>query len=442
MRITFFFLTLISTLSAANWQAGVATVNITPEGPIWMSGYAARKEPSKGVEAPLFAKALALSDGPKEKLVIITTDIIGFPRVLADEICVAALKKYGLERRQIVLNSSHTHSGPVIWPNLASMYSFDAPMQATVEAYSRRLVTQIVDLIGASLGKLAPARLEYTTGTATFASNRRLPKDGQIVNSPNPDGPIDHSVPVIQVITPNGQRSAILFGYGCHNTTLTAEFLTLSGDFAGFAQAEVERRHPGTVALYAQMCAGDQNPNPRSQLALAKQHGLSLAQSVDTALKSKATILQPRLRSGFQIIDLPFAPYERKDFEAELQSPNSYARTRAATYLKAIDERRAPRTLPYPIQVLRLGDLAIVTLGGEVVVDYCLRLKRESGEKLLFTLAYSNDVACYIPTKKIAEEGGYEGKDSFIYYGQPAPLSPRTEEVLMDSVLALLRRIK
>ena len=425
-----------------SWQAGAAKVDISPDGPVWMAGYAARTKPSTGVLHPIYAKALAIDDGKKGRVVFVTADIIGFPRTVAEEIAIASLKRYGLERSQLVLNASHTHSGPVIWPNLATMYLFSATEKARVEAYTRKFVGQVIDVVGAAIGNLKSAELELDMGTAGFAMNRRLPTAEGIKNSPNTAGVTDHSVPTIEVRDKDKKLVALLFGYSCHNTTMTGEFYDINGDYAGFAQAELEAHFPGTVAMFAMACGGDQNPYPRSSLANAKAHGHELAESVIRTTGKTGQPLRGRIRSGFQMIELPFQAFGRNDFEVERKSTNPFAVRRAAAMIRAMDERRISRTLAYPIQAIRLGQSTILTLGGEVVVDYCLRLKKETANPALFVMGYSNDVMCYIPTKKQVEEGGYEAKDSFLYYGQPAPLSGDSEDIIVDKVKSLLKRVK
>lgn len=427
-------------LLAQQWQAGAAKVDITPQGPIWMAGYAARTRPSEGVASPIHAKALAIDDGRKNgegRVVFVTADIIGFPRVVADEIAINALKHFKLERSQLVLNASHTHSGPVIWPNLSTMYFMEPDQKQKVEAYTRNFVAQVSQLIGTAITNLKPARIEYSLGKATFAMHRRKPTPEGIKNSPHPEGPTDHTVPTLRVLDAQNQLAAVLFGYSCHNTTMTGEFYQLNGDYAGFAQAALEASHPNIVALFSTACAGDQNPNPRSSLELAKSHGAQLAAAVETTLKAPATPLKGRIRSRFQLIELPYQPFGRNDFEADLKSTNKFVSSRARHIIKAMDERTISHFMPYPIQAIQLGQATIVTLGGEVVVDYCLRLKRELNNPNLFVMGYSNDVMSYIATAKQVTEGGYESIDSFLYYGQPAPLKGEAEDIIINKAKAL-----
>src|SRR5262245_5117394 len=89
-----------------DWKVGLATVKITPDRPVPMSGYASRSKLSEGVTADLYAKALVLEDRDGHKAVIVTSDLLGFPASVTEPICERIEKKTGLRREQILLNSS------------------------------------------------------------------------------------------------------------------------------------------------------------------------------------------------------------------------------------------------------------------------------------------------------------------------------------------------
>jgi neutral ceramidase len=101
-------------VSAQEFEVGIGRVKITPEKPIRMSGYAARNKPSVGVLQDIWAKALAIRDKEGHRIVIITTDIIGFNRDFSDDLFSRAKERFGLHREEILLTCSHTHSGPVV----------------------------------------------------------------------------------------------------------------------------------------------------------------------------------------------------------------------------------------------------------------------------------------------------------------------------------------
>lgn len=422
-------------------RAGAAKVDITPEGPAWMSGYAARTRPSEGVLQRLWAKALALDDGRGGLAVVVSTDLIGLPRSLTDLVSAEAARKYKLERSQIVFNSSHTHTGPIVDGNLGVMAPEDPAEQRKIRAYTEALAGKLVDVIGASLADLAPAALSFDYGEAKFAANRRQFTGRGVVIGVNPEGPVDHRVPVLRVTAPNGRVRAILFGYACHNTTLTAEFMQLSGDYAGFAAAALEQEFPGAVALFMELCGGDQNPNPRSRLELAERHGAELASAVGRVARGAMQPVSGRLRTVFTMTRLPFAPHTREQFEKEAQEKDLFRVRRAKKMLALYDERRAPRELDYPVQVVRFQrGFTMVALGGEVVIDYARRLAAQYPSERLMVAGYSNDVACYIPSARVLKEGGYEADSSMIYYGQPGPFTEEVESRIIDAVAAAMKR--
>lgn len=430
-------------LAAADYKAGVGRILITPEKPIYMSGYAGRNHPSEGAIHDLWAKALAIEDRKGARVVIVTTDLIGLPRGVADVVAARIQKEYGIERSHLVLNSSHTHTGPLVQHNLEILFELSPEDARVVAEYSASLIDKLVAVVGAALKDLAPADLSFGNGRATFAINRRENTPNGVKIGENPKGPGDPDVPVLKVTAPDGTLRAVLFGYACHNTTLTGQFYKLSGDYAGFAQLGIEKNHPGATAMFVMLCGADQNPNPRSTLELAEQHGASLAAEINRVLGEKLQRVRGAVRAAFQIVELNFAPQTRETFESRLSESNVY-RVRHAKAMLKLNDDRSPlvRSYPYPVQAIQFGkDLTFVALGGEVVVDYVLRIKREFGGKGIIVAGYSNDVMSYIPSLRVLKEGGYEANDSMIYYGLPGPYDEQVEDRVMTTVRQVMKRV-
>ena len=433
------FLFQVQTLTGADFTAGLARRNITPPVPFWLSGYAARTNPAVRVNNDLWAKALALQDPAGTRVVIITTDLIGLPREISTAAADQIQRKFALPRANILFNSSHTHAGPVIWPNLQVMFDLDAADQAAALAYAERLTVSLADVACEALLRLEPAQLQYGLGEAKFAINRRQHGAGGVLIGENRSGPVDHDVPVLRVDNPRGELRAVLFGYSCHNTTLIGNHYEIDGDYAGAAQQALEKAHPGVTALFLMLCGGDQNPSPRGTMQLAEQHGHSLAAVVTTALQGDLEPVEPSLQAAYQEIPLEFAAHTREMFETEARSDHLFRQRRARLMLEAYDRGSPVREVIYPVQAIRLGtDLALLGLGGEVVVDYGLDLKKEFGRGRLVVAGYSNDVMCYIPTVRILREGGYEAVDSMIYYGQPGPFAESVESTVLNAARATL----
>lgn len=410
---------------------------------MWMGGYAARMHPSTGSAQNLTAKALAIEDDRGARFVFITMDAIGIPRELRRGLAARLAATHRLAPHEFVITASHTHSGPEF--RAGRVPDDGAGSEAAAAGYLERLEATLSSLAGSALASLAPAQLSYARARAGFAMNRRLQRDdGEFTNFPNPDGPVDHDVPVLRVDDAEGKLRAILFGYACHNTTLTQHSYVYCGDYAGYAQEHLQLDHPGVVALFMTGCAGDQNPYPRGSLTLAQAHGRSLATAVDAALATTPNPLAGPLRSAYAEIDLRYAPApSRSEFEKRLKSGQKYVADHAARMLRRMDrDGRLPETYPYPIQVVRFGnDFRLVALGGEAVVDYSLRLKREfGGPASVWVAAYSNDVLGYIPTERVLREGGYEGLHATRLGSlHPGPWAPGLEEQIIAKVHELDR---
>jgi hypothetical protein len=423
-------------------KAGLAATVITPVKPVWMAGYASRKKPSEGKLQDLYAKALAIDDAAGDRVVIVTTDLLGFPGAMAERIAQRAQKQFKLTRNRLFLNSSHTHTGPVLSDSLVGAYDLNAEQKAAIIAYSEALELKVVDLIGAALRDLSPAKLSFGIGSAQFAMNRRQQTPDGMRIGVNRDGVVDRDVPVLRVESPQGKVRGILFGYACHNTTLTGEFYEFSGDYAGYAQQAVEKAFPGAIALFIAGCGADINPYPRSKLELANQHGEELANAVDQTIKGQMSPVTGRVRTAFDHAMLPFAPPPAKEeFQARLKDQNLFRRLHAERMLARIEkDGKLMSEYPDPVQVVRIGDdFTLIGLGGEVVTDYSLRLKRELGGKV-WVAGYSNDLFAYVPSARMFKEGGYEVIDSMIYYDKPGSFAPEIEEKIISKVHELIRK--
>jgi hypothetical protein len=435
------------TLHAADteWKAAATKAVITPKEPMWMAGYAGRNKPAEGTATELFAKALAMEDTQGTRFVFVTLDLIGVPRTLRANLEKRLAEAYHLPPEGLLLNTSHTHCGPEFRvaskPGIFAEFNSAAAQQA--EAYGKYLEDTLFKIIGDAFTQLAPANVSYHHARCGFSMNRRLPVDGTFHNAPYPEGPVDQDVPVLRVTDADGNIRALLFGYACHNTTLG--FYQWCGDYAGYAQEDIEAAHPRAIALFMQGCGGDQNPYPRSKIELAKMHGQSLATAVDAALSATAQPVHGPLREKFADVDIDFAAVPtRAELDEQTKAKDKLTVSHAQRLLKRLD---AGETLSahyaYPVQVLRFGDgLTFVGLAGETVVDYSLRLKRELAGPPLWIAGYCNDVMGYIPSRRVLEEGGYEGGDAMKFSSLPGPWATTTEERIVGEVHKLLRGLK
>jgi neutral ceramidase len=421
------------------WKAGVAKVAITPQDPMWMAGFASRTHPSDGKLHDLWAKALALEDADGKQAVMITTDLLGFPKKLSDDIRAQIFSKYKLSKAQIILNSSHTHSGPVLGTALSDIYPLNAEEQKKIDAYTTKLAEQIVALTGDALKALQPATLHAQNGVARFQVNRRNNDAATLERLTEITGPGDAAVPVLKVADPKGKLLAIAFGYACHPTVL--DIYKWSGDYPGYAQIELEKLYPGTTALFFQGAGADQNPLPRRSVPLAIQYGKTLAAAVERVLSEDMKPLDAKLATAYTEVNLSLTSVPTKSqLTALAEKTTDYQQRWAKRIIELIDKgEKFPTSYPFPLQVWKLGDQPIMTLGGELVVDYAINIKKIFGQET-FVMGYSNDVMTYIPSTTILREGGYEGEVAAIVYGLPATWASDVEIEILNGIVQLAKQ--
>jgi len=422
-----------------SWRVGVARVNITPEEPLWMAGYASRSHEADGKYTDLWVRACALEDAQGQRAVVVSLDLVGMQRTMSESFCQALEQRCGLRRSQVALCFSHTHSGPVVGKNLESLHYrlLNDQQRERIDRYCARLQQNVLDCVQQALDALEPCELLWGSGTATYAVNRRNnpePKVPELRAAGQLKGPTDHDVPLLAARGSQGQWKAIVLGYACHGTVL--DHYAWCGDHPGFATMELEHRFPGSVALFWAGCGADQNPLPRRTLELAQQYGQQLAHAATEVLSDPARLkpLAAQLTTVYTEVPLPLVEVPtRAELEQAAQSDDRYQRARAELQLERLAPDQAlPTDYPYPVQVWTLGDeVQWVFLGGEVVVDFALRLKAESRGTRTWVAGYANDVMAYIPSRRVLEEGGYEGKDAMVYYGINGVWSPEVEDLIV-----------
>jgi hypothetical protein len=435
-----------SAVLAQDLRVGVGRADITPTEPIWLAGYAGRKKPSEGVESKLWAKAIAVADSTGAVTVIATADTIGFPREFTEEIAGRLERELKIPRERFLLAASHSHAAPVIHGGLTGMYEINGLTgrhAEVVAAYTKMFSNQVFAAAEAAVKDLGPARLSFGRGTAGFAANRRQFGPRGVGFGVNPNGAVDHDVPVLRVERPNGTVKAVVFGYACHCTTLGPDFSRVTGDWAGFAQEHVEAAFPGATALFITGAGADANPNPRGKIEYARAHGLQLAGAVSRVLSEPMAGVGGPVKAVFERVDLPISKLPSKEeWEKKATDKSPWTSAHAKKHLAMMAKgEKIMTSYPCPVQVVRFGrDLTLVAIGGELVVDYALRLKRELPNERLWVAGYTNDVFAYVPSMRILTEGGYEADFNLIYYDIPVRFAPETEDLLVRRIHEMVKK--
>ena len=448
----------------ATWKAGMGRRDITPRTqPIWLSGFGVRTRPSEGVLRRIFATALALDDGSATMSIMVSAEILGFTREMSEDIGRQISARFGIDPNRITLTATHNHSAPVNTGVIPIVYNLTVEQQRIVDDYTIEMKGAIVESVGDAIADLAPAKLEFGQGLAGFGVNRRRarPKCRQL------PAPVDHDVPVLVIRRPDGTMRGAVFGYACHTTTL-ANYM-ISGDYAGFAQDEVEKLYPGSLTLFVLGCAGDINPLPRGSVEQAHIFGEILAHAVCDVIEDRMDKVCGRLEITRNEAVLHYGKLPTKeDLEGELtdiatedqwllhqttivpprfrlprEEAARVAQTLVANERKSIrlqlDRLREEGVLPdhcrLPLCVWSFGETFVwIHIGGEPVVDYSLRLKAEYGWDRTWVSGYYHDLVCYIPSLRVLREGDYEGTEGMREYGHPAAFDGLVEDTIIGAI--------
>lgn len=420
-------------LPATAWRAGVAQVKITPSKPLPLAGYSSRTAPFSGIESDIFAKALALDDGAGHRAVLLTADVLGWTGRFTERVCARIVKAHGLAREAILVSSAHTHTAPVVAPEMNWPPGGDSA--ADIEAYLAETETALARIAGEALGAMRPATLGWGWGVATFAINRREPTPRGIVLGVNPRGLTDRTVPVLR-IDAEGKLVALVFGAAIH-AVASAISDRVSGDYPGFAQAELERQFPGAQAMFVAGAGGDCNAHPKSGVADARAHGHTLAVEVARVAAGKLKPVEGPLLTLLERADLPLQPTTRADLAR-------YGKTGWEKYFvdgaTAIFDKGGsiPATYAAPFALWRFGGgLTLVALSGEPVVDYVTMTVDRLGPLDLWVAGYTNDVFGYLPSARILAEGGYETRGLYIGIGL---FTPGVDRAVMGAIESMARK--
>ncbi len=400
-------------------RAGVAAVDITPKKPVTLAGYGARKGLSQGVHDPLSARAVVFEQGGK-RLVLLSTDLIGFYRGTAEAVRKAILSECRLQPSELFLCGIHTHSAPT--PALAGSDAHPNNVE-----YTEWLTQRLVEVVREALGRATPVRIGFGSGASPVGINRRqayTDKDGkrQIKLGRNPSAMTDREVQVLKIARAGkDELAAVLFAYATHSTSLGGKNYIVSGDVHGLAEQFVEKHlGAGVVAPAFAGASGDVDPWCRVLPEFKTANGwvpepvllgtLLGEEVVDVANSIRELVASGPVRSAMKVVDLP-------------RKPLDVAQTKVSSILSVFN-----------LTVGRVGDVAFVGLGGEVFNEIGKAIKTASPFPHTIIITHCNGAGGYVPTKQSYDDGGYEVKTS--------PFLPAAAEQLTQEAVRMLQGLK
>lgn len=414
---------------SATYDVGVSSIDITPDYPIRLNGFGGRREESEGVSQRIYARAIAISQTNDPPLVLVAVDSLGVRIGMVDEVARRLEERFDVPRQQFAVTFTHSHCTPKVNGSSDNIFSQPIPPdhQKHIDRYTLELTDKIEQAAIAAIENRKPANISWGVGKVGFAMNRRTP-----------GGPVDHDLPMLVVrdIDDDAIR-AIYVSYACHCVTLS--FNQISGDWAGYAAEMIERTTPGATAFVSIGCGSDSNPSSGvtgAKVEIAESQGAEIATEVARLLKENLKPVTGELRATLGRIDLPLSDLPSEETLQTLVEKGGPIGYNAATHLAKLERGESLLSaIDYPIQTFSFGeDLSMVFLAGEVCVDYALRLKQELDRERLWLNAYSNDFCSYIPSERLAREGGYGGGAEIPYFALPTTLKAGLEQLIVDEV--------
>jgi len=436
-----------------SFEVGSASIDVTPPVGTWMGGFGGRLHGAVSVHDPLCAKAIAVSDGSGTVL-LISCDIISFSYDYVAEVCAEIGRRTGLGADQILLNTSHTHSGPL----MHGVSGFGAAN----DVYAANLVQQLGGLAQMAVARQEPVRITSHRGPLQVGINRRerTPEGGTRIGR-NPELIVDRCVDVLGCAGADGRRVALWFAHATHGVTLGGNNYAFSADWMGYGQRELERVYPGSVAAFAQGCCGNINSDPvGGTFADARRLGTRAAGGVMMALESDGLELAPPLAWGKVSAAVPqqAAPTPAAARAALADAERALAAAAAENDALKLHQARAfldyarwqqdiaaaalpEPTMRFDISAVALGEHAIVGLAGEVFHEYAVTIAAKSPFERTTVLGTTNGCIAYLPTAAEIPWRGYEIESSMRYYLQ-LQLKPECEQVVLDAASRLLHSVR
>ncbi|MHC4170212.1 MAG: neutral/alkaline non-lysosomal ceramidase N-terminal domain-containing protein [Planctomycetota bacterium] len=412
-----FALAALSSQAGAALRAGAARTDITPDKPIKMAGYAARTQLSEGVHDPLLARVVVFQNDGK-RLVLVSTDIIGFYGGTADHFRKIILEEFDLEPGELFLSSVHTHAGPGLTIDKEKGHANNLE-------YTKKLEDTLVKLISEAIDDVGPVRIGTGVGYSPVGINRRELRfdrsgNSQIKLGRNPYGPTDKEVLVTKLARPDGEVFAALFDYATHATCLGGKNLIVSGDVMGLAEQFAEKIL-GDEVIVAGFAGASGNIDPWFRVLPAFNTepgwvpepvllGTLLGEEVVHVFRGIDDVSDAdRIGTAFVALELPGKP--RSEDKIEKSHP--------------------PTVLN--ITVARIGDIGFVGLGAEVLTEIGMSIKAASPCKHTFVITHCNGAASYIAPEHLHIEGGYEIKSS--------PFAPHAAEMAVKQAVKMLHEL-
>ena len=446
--ILFSLYCIFSTETIGALKGGCAKVNITPPVGTWLTGFSSRTKPSDNIADELYAKVLVLDDG-QNTIAIISLDLCYIPLEMTNKIRKIVKERISIPEENIMICASHTHFGPKIFDKDLIGPEDNKPDKC----YVQTLVNKISGALSIAHKNMQEVKIGFVKGEIpeivynrrvktkdnsikmmwTIPEDEALPKpiikkriiDSQettiTIPSSNPDlifGHINPEVKILKIEDSSSNTIGSLINFACHpssGASYSDWLYSFSADYPGYAMKIVEELEGGicmfSLGTAADLTAIKRGKEPRIKL------GKSLGGEVIRRLQFLNTTDKVTLNALVKAVEIPL--------KKELPSYE----------VREIDVEPGATKITTEIQVLKIGDIFILGLPGEIMTDIGFDIKRESGINNLIIITLCNDEISYVCKKETYEEGGYEPNEATC-------LAKGAGEIILNESLKIIEEIK
>lgn len=404
----------------AEFRASVVKVDITPDKPQWLLGYAARQ--STGINDRIYHRIAAMDDG-ETQFFLVSSEICLVSPAEYDRVAAELEKKTGIKPAQFWWTVTHTHSAPEFGPpGLGAAFLGERYTHTVDPAYTETAERSLIEGIMEARRRLAPARLGIGWGHSMANINRRARDvEGETYLGLNPEGPADRRIGLLRLDRPDGKPLALIANYAMHGTVLGQQNTLISGDAQGVVAEYVEQK-TGAPMLYINGAAGNLapiytvQPDPRS--GRLKQFRALLGEKILEANREiLSTTAEVKLATGAITVETPL----KKGLTPPADLSGYFATSPGGGGVVRL-----------PVRFLRINsDIAIWAAPLELFCEIAMAVRERSPFRHTMYFGYANGWLGYLLTAAELPYGGYEPRVS--------PYTGQAESDLTRAVLGYLQ---
>ena len=398
---------------------GIAESNYTPEVGLDMAGnYRGDDYASRGVHDSLYAKAIVASNEKGEKAALLTVDICYIPKESIDMMRGYIASNTTIEPGNIMITSTHTHSGPVGQLDAPKAKEYLSKAADAVIKADKNLKATVLSIGRSSEDRVSHnRRLRCKDGTTHMCWEKFEP--GFVIE---PWGPIDPEL-ITMSIAQEGKPTGVLVNFACHATTLTGNNWLYTADYPGYL-AEAIRRVKGNdyIPMFFNGCSGnvtqvDYRIGFPDTYQECQRIGYILGVSALEAIKNEKPISSDVVVVSREMVPVKHITITDEQYawaqavlekvKREGMPPLQADGIPDAQYAKDWVEMRQNQDKidSLEVMVVRIGDAAFVGLPGEMFTEFGLEIKAKSPCRNTMVMGLTNDERGYFPTKVSFTQG-------------------------------------